>query len=99
VLETRRGRHAAALPHFERALALNPNYADARRNLEATQREVELARDFLIEGRAQAEASGDPEALARVARACEAVGDEACARAFAERARRAGASGPRQGST
>lgn len=44
VLETRRGRFADAVPFFQRALAINPNYSEARRNLEATERQIEAER-------------------------------------------------------
>ena len=44
VLEMRRNRPVDALACFRRSLELNPNYADARRNLEATQRQIEGAR-------------------------------------------------------
>jgi Tfp pilus assembly protein PilF len=40
VLEIRRERPAAALLFFRRSLELNPNFADARRNLDATQRQL-----------------------------------------------------------
>jgi len=94
VLETRRNRLADAVPFFQRSLAINPNYADARRNLTAAQRLLEAARDR----RARAETSEDADLLGRVARDCEAIGDTGCAREFAERARRASAARPRQGS-
>ncbi len=44
VLEIRRGRPADALAFFRRSLELNPNFADARQNLDATQRYLERAR-------------------------------------------------------
>jgi tetratricopeptide (TPR) repeat protein len=43
VLETRRDRPLDALACFRRSLELNPNFADARRNLEATERQIERA--------------------------------------------------------
>ena len=44
VLETRRDRPVDALACFRRSLELNANFADARRNLEATERQIERAR-------------------------------------------------------
>ena len=44
VLETGANGPRMRSPFFRRSLELNPNFADARRNLDATERQLERAR-------------------------------------------------------
>ena len=88
-IEARRGRLASAREHYRRALALNPNYATARANLEAAERGLERARRFLAAPAPPAD--GDAELRRLRAGACRAVGDVDCedaARVLAERPER-----------
>jgi len=86
IAEARRSRHTMALQLYERAIQINPNFVPVYNNLRASQQAIANAQQLLAQEGVAGATSSDPLLLDRLATACLALGDEACASAFAERA-------------
>jgi tetratricopeptide (TPR) repeat protein len=86
IAEARRQRHTVAMEFFERALRINPNFVPVYNNLRASQQAIADAQRLLAQEGEAGATSSDPLLLERLSAACVAIGDDACASAFAARA-------------
>lgn len=77
-LEMERGRTSRAIPHYERALAVNPYYETARIQLAAAQRQLDTARRFLFAARTIRPNERDAAFRERYDRACRIVESDEC---------------------
>ena len=86
VIETQRGQLHRALGYFHNALRVNPNYASAATNFEATFATLKRAQQYKEESCRQAEGAA-PEVWRPCEQACRALGDLQCEAHFREKLR------------